>query len=72
MFIRANAPKGKLRLTYECSPLAFLIEQAGGRAISEEKRIMDIVPKSLHERVSFFIGSKYMVDKLEELIKSGT
>ncbi|MEC7998583.1 MAG: class 1 fructose-bisphosphatase [Bacteroidota bacterium] len=68
----ANAPEGKLRLTYECSPLAFLIEQAGGRAISEEKRIMDIVPKSLHERVSFFIGSKYMVDKLEELIKSGT
>ena len=68
----ANAPEGKLRLTYECSPLAFLIEQAGGRAISEEKRIMDIVPKSLHERVSFFIGSKYMINKLEELIKSGT
>ena len=68
----ANAPKGKLRLTYECSPLAFLIEQAGGRAISVEKRIMEIVPKSLHERVPFFIGSKHMIDKLEELIKSGT
>ena len=67
-----NAPKGKLRLTYECSPLAFIIEQAGGRAISEETRIMDIVPKNLHERVPFFIGSKHMIDKLEELIKSGT
>ena len=68
----ANAPKGKLRLMYECSPLAFIIEQAGGRAISEEKRILDIVPKSLHERVPLFIGSKHMIDKLEELIKSGT
>ena len=68
----ANAPKGKLRLTYECSPLAFIIEQAGGRAISEEKRIMDIVPKSLHERVPLLIGSKHMIDKLEALIKSGT
>jgi len=67
-----NAPKGKLRLTYECSPLAFIIEQAGGRAISEETRIMDIVPKSLHERVPFFIGSKHVIDKLEELINSGT
>ena len=64
-----RAPNGKLRLTYECSPLAFIIEQAGGRAISESERIMDIQPKELHERVPFFVGSKNMIDKLEDDIK---
>ena len=63
-----NSPNGKLRLTYECSPLAFLVEQAGGRAISETERIMDIVPNELHQRVPFFIGSKDMVDKLEQML----
>ena len=60
--------KGKLRLTYECAPLAFLVEQAGGRAISETQRIMDIVPSELHERVPFFVGSKSMVNHLEEIL----
>ena len=60
--------KGKLRLTYECAPLAFLVEQAGGRAISETQRIMDIVPSELHERVPFFVGSKLMVNHLEEIL----
>jgi len=59
---------GKLRLTYECAPLAFLVEQAGGRAISETQRIMDIVPSELHERVPFFVGSKSMVNHLEEIL----
>lgn len=63
-------PTGKLRLTYECAPLAFLIEQAGGRAISESQRIMDIIPSELHQRVPFFIGSKSMIDQLEEIIES--
>jgi fructose-1,6-bisphosphatase I len=63
-------PKGKLRLTYECAPLAFLIEQAGGRAISESQRIMDIIPSELHQRVPFFVGSKNMIDQLEEIIES--
>ena len=63
-------PKGKLRLTYECAPLAFLIEQAGGRAISENQRIMDIIPSELHQRVPFFVGSKSMIDQLEEIIES--
>ena len=65
-----SSPNGKLRLTYECSPLAFLIEQAGGRAISENERIMDIIPSELHQRVPFFIGSKNMIDKLEQMIRS--
>ena len=63
-------PNGKLRLTYECAPLAFLIEQAGGRAISEHQRIMDISPNELHQRVPFFVGSKKMIDQLEEIIAS--
>ena len=64
-----SSPNGKLRLTYECSPLAFLIEQAGGRAISENERIMDIIPSELHQRVPFFIGSKNMIDKIEQMIR---
>ena len=63
-----SAPNGKLRLTYECSPLALIIEQAGGRAISESERIMGIQPKELHERVPFFVGSKNMIDKLEQIL----
>lgn len=63
-------PSGKLRLTYECAPLAFLIEQAGGRAISEDQRIMDISPSELHQRVPFFVGSKNMIDQLEEILAS--
>ena len=65
-----KAPSGKLRLTYECAPLAFIIEQAGGRAISEKGRIMEISPNELHQRVPFFIGSTNMVNRLEEMIKS--
>ena len=67
-----SSPNGKLRLTYECSPLAFIIEQAGGRAISENGTIMDIIPNDLHQRVPFFIGSKNMVDQLEQLMESAT
>lgn len=51
-------PKGKLRLMYECNPLSFMIEQAGGMAINGEKRILDIVPQAIHERTPIFIGSK--------------
>ena len=65
-----SAPNGKLRLLYECSPLAFIIEQAGGKAISESGRIMDIIPKELHERTPIFIGSSNMVDTIEQLMNS--
>jgi fructose-1,6-bisphosphatase I len=49
---------GKLRLMYEANPMAFLVEQAGGLATNGEKRIMDVVPGKLHERVSVILGSK--------------
>lgn len=63
-------PKGKLRLMYECNALAFIIEQAGGKASNGKEAIMKIKPESLHQRVPLFIGSKNMVQKLEEF--SGT
>jgi fructose-1,6-bisphosphatase I len=58
---------GKLRLLYEAAPLAFIAEQAGGRAITDDGRdIMDIEPDSLHQRVPLIIGSKHDVDIAEE------
>lgn len=57
----ASAPKGKLRLVYECNPLAFIIEQAGGRATNGYKRILDIDVNEIHQRESIFIGSTKMV-----------
>ncbi len=67
----SKSPKGKLRLLYECNPMAFIIEQAGGKASDGVNRIMEIQPTELHQRVSFFCGSKNMVEKAEEfMIKS--
>lgn len=61
----SNAPNGKLRLLYECNPIAFLTEQAGGKASDGFKRIMDIQPSELHERAPIFCGSIKMVEKAE-------
>lgn len=57
--------KGKLRLIYECNALAFLVEQAGGRASDGRRRILEIAPESLHQRSPFFVGSVNMVEKAE-------
>lgn len=59
-------PNGKLRLLYECNPIAFLAEQAGGKASDGFNRILDIHPNDLHQRVPFFVGSSLMVEKAEE------
>jgi len=64
-----TSPEGKLRLLYECNPLAFIAEQAGGIASTGRKRIMDLKPSRLHERVPFYIGSKQMVEKAMSLLK---
>ena len=58
-----SAPQGRLRLLYECNPLAFIAEQAGGLATDGQQRILDIKPNQLHQRVGFYIGSKKMVEK---------
>jgi len=55
-------PRGKLRLLYECAPLAFIAEHAGGKAVNGEKDILDIVPESLHQKEPLCIGSSYEVD----------
>jgi fructose-1,6-bisphosphatase I len=63
-------PKGKLRLLYECNPLAFLVEQAGGRAITlGRNKVMDIVPSSLHQNVTIAIGSPETVTEMEEFLE---
>ncbi|WP_299762155.1 class 1 fructose-bisphosphatase [uncultured Pontibacter sp.] len=66
----AKAPNGKLRLMYECNALAFIVEQAGGKATNGSQRIMDMVPTALHQRCPLFIGSPEMVDKAEEFLKA--
>ena len=65
----SKAPNGKLRLLYECNPMAYIAEQAGGRASDGFQRIMEIEPTELHQRVPFFCGSKNMITKAEEFMK---
>lgn len=56
---------GKLRLMYECNALAYIAEQAGGKASNGMERILDLTPTSLHERTPFYVGSKNMVERAE-------
>ncbi|MDT0649508.1 class 1 fructose-bisphosphatase [Autumnicola edwardsiae] len=63
-----TSPNGKLRLLYECNPMAFLTEQAGGKAIDGETRIMEIIPSELHERTPFICGNSEMVSIAERFI----
>jgi fructose-1,6-bisphosphatase I len=61
-------PDGKLRLMYEANPLAFIIEQAGGRATNGTRRILDVVPNKLHQKVPLFIGSEEDVLMCEQFL----
>ncbi len=65
----SKSPNGKLRLLYECNPMAFLAERAGGKASDGFNRILDIKPTELHQRVPFFCGNKDMVETLETFMK---
>jgi len=64
----ASAPRGKLRLVYECNPLAFVIEQAGGRATNGFTRILELEVNELHQRSAIFIGSEKMVLQAEQFM----
>ncbi|MEM6892963.1 MAG: class 1 fructose-bisphosphatase [Bacteroidota bacterium] len=64
----SKASNGKLRLLYECNPMAFLAEQANGKASDGFIPIMDIQPDELHQRVPFFCGSRKMVEKAESFM----
>ncbi len=63
-----KAPNGKLRLLYECNPMAFLVEQAGGKAHNGTDRILDLEPKEFHQRTPLIIGSSEMVDQVVALM----
>ena len=65
-----RSPNGKLRLLYECNPMAFIVEQAGGRAIDGKRRIMDVKPKARHQRIPIYIGSKNAVDMVEKFLQA--
>jgi len=66
--ITSHAPKGKLRLVYECNPMAFIVEQAGGKASDCYQRIMEIDVQDIHQRSAIMIGSFNMVSKAEQII----
>ncbi len=64
-----SAPNGKLRLLYECAPLAMIAEQAGGKASDGRRRVLDIAPDELHQRLPYFVGSAAMVDEAMALVR---
>jgi len=61
-------PNGKLRLLYECAPMSFIAEQAGGMGSTGKERVLDVVPEKVHQRVPFFTGSKKEVQYLESFM----
>ena len=63
-----GAPEGKLRLLYECSPIAMLAKQAGGRASTGARDVLEVIPDSLHQRVPFYAGNSELVDLAEEFL----
>ena len=66
-----KSPYGKLRLLYECNPLAYICEQAGGAAIDGRQRILDVQPTALHQRTPYFVGSKADVAIAAEMLAQG-
>lgn len=64
----ARNPRGKLRLCYEAAPLGLITEQAGGRASDGERDVLDIEPRSLHDRVPLYMGTKEFVDEAERFL----
>ena len=65
----ADHPEGKLRLMYEANPMAYLVEQAGGRASDGHRRILDLNPDALHQRTPLFIGSAPLVEAAEAFLQ---
>ena len=63
-----SRPNGKLRLLYECNPLAYVLEKAGGKATDGVVKILEKKPTELHQRTPFFIGSKNMMEELEKYL----
>lgn len=68
----SGKPSGKIRLLYECAPLAFVVEQAGGRASTGSERVLDVVPRTIHDRIPVAIGSAFEVDLYERFVRGIT
>jgi fructose-1,6-bisphosphatase I len=66
----SSAPTGKLRLVYECNPMSFIIEQAGGKATNGFQRILELPVTDLHQRSAIFIGSAAMVSQAESFMQA--
>ncbi|CAL8470986.1 g10528 [Coccomyxa elongata] len=66
-----KAKSGKLRLLYEGNPMAFLVENGGGRAITGAGAVLDLQPRSIHERSPIFLGSKQDIDRIEAFYEAG-
>ncbi len=66
--VDSKRPKGRLRLLYECMPLAFILEQAGGRAVDGPRRVLDIVPGDIHDRCAFIAGGVHEVDWYQRVV----
>ena len=64
-----SAPNGKLRLMFECNPMAYITEQAGGTATTGQQRVMEVEPTAIHQRVPVFMGSNRMVQKARKIRK---
>jgi fructose-1,6-bisphosphatase I len=70
LYPETNAyPGGKLRLVYECNPIAFIAEQSGGMATDGKRRVLELMPETLHQRVPFYVGSREMTRKLMEFLE---
>jgi len=67
----ARKPGGKLRLLYEAAPMAFLVEQAGGRATDGKRDLLDIQPEHLHQRTPLYVGSRELVERAGEYLARG-
>jgi fructose-1,6-bisphosphatase I len=65
----SGKPSGKIRMLYESHPLAFVVEQAGGRATTGRDRVLDLAPKRLHERIPIAIGSAFEVELYERFMR---
>lgn len=65
-----SAPSGKLRLMFECNPMAFIVEQAGGKATTGEERILEIAPTDIHQRVPVLLGSENMVNRVHQYLQT--
>jgi fructose-1,6-bisphosphatase I len=63
-----DRPEGKLRLMYECNPMAFIMEVAGGMATDGVRRILEVIPSGLHQRSPLFLGSRGMMEDLARFL----